>query len=1721
MASSSPHPDTHQDTPPDFTPVVSSTSSTSTSPSPPAVTMAGATAASPQKSSHQQGQPFEPLDKAASQTVKLNPKLELSRNDLLRLLSYMEGELQSRDVVIATLKTERVKNLLQYGRVGLSDPFLALQRDSIGGSVVRGGGVNEAELRALEETQLAQLEHLIAQQRKAHQRMRHVLREAEKRHSRVVAELEEERRKHEHDTAQGDDVTYALEKDRTRLKQPELRILKELEAEKAAKKKVEKELRKVQETLEEERGRQKQIILMLVEERKRLALQYVEERKRSEDLAQILSEEKGRIDSMAEGLEEESKKSLQMEAELEKQLADFDTERQQMRGQLTKKEERISELEALLEKQQREVDHYKKQLQEAHNVAMFQQTLSVSPPRIGIATRPAPPQLPAKPATLTQPQPRMPGLDEVTGVPLNMGLSVAPHHVSSGPGATNPSHSVPPGVAAMSSVTKAVQLTATVNSVPVAGPTTGIARGVQPGVGLRPVMYSVSTSEVTRTVTTAAKSYSVSENEAGWTGGSEGEVPGSLAGGVPGAVERGVVRVTGPAGEARSQAQVVQVTPRVNVSASPGTKVITTTHGGKVTFHVTTNAPTTTAAPAPPASNGQQQQTLTQTSTMIKKPPPPTRSTQPGGPPPPVPLNKPTAAPPVPPNKPAVPPKKDLVTRVGAGGQGVSVEPGTPISVEVKPQKVGPQTVKFGITISKTAASGGGGQPAGSGGGGGQAVVGVGSGGSGGGSETPVAPSVEGGAVSPRRDAAQVGGGGPPVHATACVDSLSPELEHFHQLLISMAGSSDVAVPAISNLTSPSNPSSAPNTHVVCSSPSQSPCASLPSVSPSGPSSTHLPSLSPLPHHSISLNTDHEGHASLSSPIAIPLSSPPPLPAYSSLSSPSSVAAASVSLSQSLLYPPLHSPLPASPASRLSESTPQSSASLGATPWMPSSLSPSSTIINTPTATTTTNTTTTLNYHHHSPIATSITSNTVTTSSTTTTTTSSLSGSLPPPLPLGDCPVVLTPMEGEDLEPPHSPLDVSTPLTMDGMTALHIAAQGNNWQSVPVLVRCGGSVSAEDDEGRTPAYLALLYACTPAAAALLAFPQSLEHTTKDGCNYLHAAIKSAEAECVEVLLQHILATDDGPHLLHWLASGPDHRGSTPLALAVAHPTADLLAALCHAGLDLPALLSHDPSLLKLASPACHALFSTSSQSESTCSVWLEGLDLDRVTNGDGGCSHKQEDEFESGSGSSSSNEYRERWPIGAVRVTTTTLWAVLEEALTSLALHHLDTLARSHGPSSVSMGGRHSSGSGSRGERRRSDPLQELEVNSPHLGITKAAISHFSIGHHRWTRGEYGLVSGPCDLLANTGSQDICIHLRTFEAAAYSLLVPVPVLKNYLRLMEQSQCVVVYGPRDSGKCSLVRCLAHLKGSGSGVGVTRIDLARGRAASLESVRGVAESGGNLVLEHVSREAWPAVWAMMQGISGGTVLVTMDAWRRPGGGQLEGGVLWVQLRHDREPLVSTLSRSLMRLLASQHSGVLPSPASHTQRIVEWVTAAWSRLAATLMSLGFSSALHGPHLFTQALCGAVSPRDILRGVKHLWNSVISSEIRTEVVSVWRRSSVGGEVDEARVTSMALYVVIQRSLAPGLPLPPPQAHDFLASLDGGLGRSAFRGIKSSVPSSRPKDLPLDVIGSPLWTGSSQQVAEIPQQSGPPVGLSSPTSPEWDEANLTKILGLSPMGYT
>jgi len=45
-----------------------------------------------------------------------HPKMDLNKADMLQLLSYLEGELQARDVVIATLKVSAVSLSLPLWR---------------------------------------------------------------------------------------------------------------------------------------------------------------------------------------------------------------------------------------------------------------------------------------------------------------------------------------------------------------------------------------------------------------------------------------------------------------------------------------------------------------------------------------------------------------------------------------------------------------------------------------------------------------------------------------------------------------------------------------------------------------------------------------------------------------------------------------------------------------------------------------------------------------------------------------------------------------------------------------------------------------------------------------------------------------------------------------------------------------------------------------------------------------------------------------------------------------------------------------------------------------------------------------------------------------------------------------------------------------------------------------------------------------------------------------------------------------------------------------------------------------------------------------------------------------------------------------------------------------------------------------------------------------------
>ncbi|XP_067087807.1 CTTNBP2 N-terminal-like protein [Osmerus mordax] len=281
----------------------------------------------------------------------------LSRPELLTLLSVLEGELEAQDVVIHALRAQHRDSFVQerYGQYDLSDPFLALQRDSetmegwTDGEQAPGGGETHARAgrgSAVGPNPLAVLKLVMAHCKRMQERMMGQLAAAESRHRRVIADLEEERRGHARDAAQGDDVTFMLEKEREKL-------LQQLELERAAVRRLEKEQRRAAGQAEESLSHQRQLSSALTQELQRASSQALEEAERVAQLRQRLQEESGAAEALRGALEGERGRAAQLEARAERQLAELDTEREQMRVRIRREEERSRELEREVEELRR------------------------------------------------------------------------------------------------------------------------------------------------------------------------------------------------------------------------------------------------------------------------------------------------------------------------------------------------------------------------------------------------------------------------------------------------------------------------------------------------------------------------------------------------------------------------------------------------------------------------------------------------------------------------------------------------------------------------------------------------------------------------------------------------------------------------------------------------------------------------------------------------------------------------------------------------------------------------------------------------------------------------------------------------------------------------------------------------------------------------------------------------------------------------------------------------------------------------------------------------------------------------------------------------------------------------------------------------------------------------------------------------------------------------
>ncbi|XP_070798848.1 filamin A-interacting protein 1-like [Pituophis catenifer annectens] len=153
-----------------------------------------------------------------NQEQKKNSKKgeDLSRDDLLFLLSVLEGELQAQDEVIGVLKAEKINLALLEGQYGFVTPkkvLEALQRDAIQTKTTLWQ-------EDIYEKPMGELDKLVEKHKETHRRMLGQLLMVEKSHRQTLYDLEDEKRKHSEYMEKSDEFTNLLEQEQERITTP-------------------------------------------------------------------------------------------------------------------------------------------------------------------------------------------------------------------------------------------------------------------------------------------------------------------------------------------------------------------------------------------------------------------------------------------------------------------------------------------------------------------------------------------------------------------------------------------------------------------------------------------------------------------------------------------------------------------------------------------------------------------------------------------------------------------------------------------------------------------------------------------------------------------------------------------------------------------------------------------------------------------------------------------------------------------------------------------------------------------------------------------------------------------------------------------------------------------------------------------------------------------------------------------------------------------------------------------------------------------------------------------------------------------------------------------------------------------------------------------------------------------------------------------------------------
>ncbi|XP_041113751.1 cortactin-binding protein 2 isoform X1 [Polyodon spathula] len=681
-----------------------------------------------------------------------------------------------------------------------------------------------------------------------------------------------------------------------------------------------------------------------------------------------------------------------------------------------------------------------------------------------------------------------------------------------------------------------------------------------------------------------------------------------------------------------------------------------------------------------------------------------------------------------------------------------------------------------------------------------------------------------------------------------------------------------------------------------------------------------------------------------------------------------------------------------------------------------------------------------------------------------------------------------------------APVDVPD---KNGFTPVHIAAANGHFRCIELLITDNAAVNNAASGGQTPLHLACANGNYDCIRILLTAGADRTVTTADGWTPVHAAVHAGHVNCLKLLMYYEVSGDRGfanesesgsdssdsnyletirsqgeESMLHAsLINHDDKEGWTAAHIAASKGFKNCLEVLCsHSGLDIEKRDKCNRTVHDVATDDCKHLLEnlhsykvllqiSQSPNEQICAM---DILEDGIT-------------------------------VGVLNVRKHTTWDDLSKSLSQAVINHFHLL--------------------SRGWEEKGSAFNS-SAQAPN-GLGSSSIFAVQIGDSTWYPGQ-ALALAPWDLLKRCCSQHITVKLKGFQetsldSLAYSSLIPLQMLQNYVRLVEQYRNVIFHGPEGScqeylahqiarfikhkqealgGRCEMVKIevdaslskeqlveyfiscgfLVPVKDLPGPENIVVVLENLERADSLAELLGdlseplESRGPGSSVILQNTQETHSAYYFQESSFLIGTL-----ARSRLHGAELlvQQHFRWVQLRWDAEPIHRLLQRYLRRKLVDKFKGQMPPPPDLVSKALGWICAVWHQLNSCLSRLGTPEALIGPEIFFTCPIVPSHLQSIVKWLSRLWNAVIVPRVEEAILSRVRvkRSLVQGQSSgrkslsqgQQAVVKAALSILFNKAVLQGCPLPRQEIEEHLSEFQGvSFPLSVITSYKSGNKKSR-----------------------------------------------------------